>query len=104
MNRSYIWYEDHIKPYVNVKTGTPGSEYEKRILRLLDLIGQEERVAKTLEVFRNLQSYFSVELRLHYLLGNHDRLINATPAIRRKARELLGMPASDERSPYVHVL
>jgi UDP-2,3-diacylglucosamine pyrophosphatase LpxH len=100
LNRSYIWYEDHIKPYVNVKTVTPGSEYEKRILRLLDLIGQEERVAKTLEVFRNLQSYFSIELRLHYLLGNHDRLVNATPAIRRKARELLGMPAGDELLPH----
>jgi len=100
LNRSYIWYEDGIKPYVNVRVVTPGSEYEKKILYLLNLIGQEERVAETLEMFRKMQMFFPMPLRLHYLLGNHDRLVNSTPLIRRKARELLGMPLSDELFPH----
>lgn len=100
LNHSNIWYEDNIKPYVDLKVVTPGSEYEKKILRLLDLIGKEEKVAGSLAVFREFASYFDVEFHLHYVLGNHDRLVNATPAIRQKARELLGMPASDAPLPH----
>lgn len=100
LNRSNIWYEDSIKPYVNLKDIKAGSEHEKKILRLLDLIGKEEKVAGTLEIFRELPSYFAVDFRLHYILGNHDRLVNATPATRRKARKLLGMTASDEPLPH----
>jgi len=100
LNRSNIWYEDGIKPYVDLKEISSGSEHEKKILRLLDLIGKEEKVAGSLAVIRELPSYFDVDFHLHYLLGNHDRLVNATPAIRQKARELLGMPASD--APFPH--
>ena len=100
LNRSCIWYEDGIKPYVNLRVVTPRSEHEKKILHLLDLIGKEEKVAGSLEIFRELPSYFEVDFRLHYILGNHDRLVNATPAIRQKARELLGMPASDDPLPH----
>jgi len=100
MNHSNIWYEDVIKPYVNLSEIHPGSEHEKKILRLLDMIGDEGRVNGSLALIRDFQKYFDVELRLHYLLGNHDRLINATPATRAKARALLGMPASEEILPH----
>jgi hypothetical protein len=39
---------------------------------------------------------------LHFLPGNHDRLANLWPSVRRRVRELLSMPASDE--PFEHVL
>lgn len=100
LNHSNIWNEDDIKPYVNMNTISSGSEQEKKILRLLELIGKEERVAASLETIRSFQTYFDVELRLHYLLGNHDRLVNATPATRQKARELLGIPAEDAPLPH----
>lgn len=100
MNRSNIWYENGIKPYVHLKEIIPGSEHEKKILKLLDLIGDEERVAESLQLIRSFSTYFNVDFRLHYLLGNHDRLVNATPATRSKARALLGMPASDAILPH----
>ncbi|NMC45591.1 MAG: hypothetical protein GYA52_02045 [Chloroflexi bacterium] len=100
MNHSNIWYEDGIKPYVDLAEIQPGSEHEAKILRLLDLIGVEERVAGSLAVIRDFQSYFNVELHLHYLLGNHDRLVNATPATRAKARSLLCMPGGGEPLPH----
>jgi len=102
LNHSNIWYEDGTKPYVNLAEIQPGSEHEKKILRLLDLIGEEERVAGSLAVIRDFQNYFNVELCLHYLLGNHDRLVNATPATRAKARALLGMPESEELLPHTY--
>lgn len=102
LNHSNIWYEDHIKPYVDLAYIQPGSEHEAKILRLLDLIGEEGRVSGSLALIRSFQNYFDVELRLHYLLGNHDRLVNATPATRAKARALLGMPASDELLPHTY--
>jgi UDP-2,3-diacylglucosamine pyrophosphatase LpxH len=39
-------------------------------------------------------------VNVHYIPGNHDRLVNAWPSVRRRVRELLSMPASDERFPH----
>lgn len=39
---------------------------------------------------------FPVEPERVYVPGNHDRLCNLYPSLRRRARDLLGMPASDE--------
>jgi len=100
LNHSNIWYENGVKPYINAKEITPGSEHEKKILRLLDLIGEEEKVAASLAVIRDFSTYFSTDFHLHYLLGNHDRLVNATPATRAKARALLGLPGSDAPLPH----
>lgn len=38
----------------------------------------------------------TIPVKIHYIPGNHDRLANATPAIRQKVRELLGVEADDE--------
>lgn len=40
-------------------------------------------------------------VRVHYLPGNHDRLANAWPSVRRRVRELLAMPPSGEPFPHV---
>lgn len=100
LNHSNIWYEDNIKPYIDINRITAGSEHEKKILRLLDGIGKEEKVAASLEIIRDFPTYFNTSFHLHYLLGNHDRLVNATPATRAKARALLGMPAGSSPLPH----
>ena len=37
---------------------------------------------------------------VHYIPGNHDRLVNAWPSVRRRVREILSMPVSDEPFPH----
>jgi hypothetical protein len=36
-----------------------------------------------------------MEVRLHLILGNHDRLANATPSIRSTVRGMFGLPGGD---------
>lgn len=44
----------------------------------------------------------SVPVLVHYLPGNHDRLANATPNVRARVRQMLGMAPSS--APFPHVL
>lgn len=39
-------------------------------------------------------------VHVHYIPGNHDRLVNAWPSVRRRVREILCMPASDRPFPH----
>jgi UDP-2,3-diacylglucosamine pyrophosphatase LpxH len=44
---------------------------------------------------------FPVEPERIYVPGNHDRLCNLYPSLRRRARSALGMPPGDEPFPWV---
>jgi UDP-2,3-diacylglucosamine pyrophosphatase LpxH len=63
-------------------------------------------VANNRETFQILagslqdQFGFPVEPRRVYVPGNHDRLCNLYPSLRRKVRATLGLPASDEPFPH----
>ncbi|NSW52041.1 MAG: metallophosphoesterase [Anaerolineae bacterium] len=103
INRSALWLEGNQRPYVANQQVEPGSPVENAILRILDAIAVEKRVKTTLSMFHNLSKIFSVPVTVHYILGNHDRLVNATPATRARARELLGLGNSPEIFPH-HVL
>lgn len=39
-------------------------------------------------------------VQVHYIPGNHDRLVNAWPSVRRRVREILCMSASDRPFPH----
>jgi len=41
-------------------------------------------------------------VKVHYIPGNHDRLINAWPSVRRRVREILAMDPSD--APFPHTV
>jgi UDP-2,3-diacylglucosamine pyrophosphatase LpxH len=45
-----------------------------------------------------------VQVRAHYLPGNHDRLVNAWPSIRERVRSLLAIDAEDPGAPFPHRL
>jgi UDP-2,3-diacylglucosamine pyrophosphatase LpxH len=120
INRTVLWFmgEEQIRPYIDA--GAVSGAVEERIIQILRAIAQEPKVAATLAAFRLLangryQSYgnglpasigpvpgdslagerdFPVPVTLHYIPGNHDRLANASPAIRRTVRELVGLPNS----------
>ncbi len=102
MYRTHLWYENGTRPYMALSEIRPGSDTEKLTLRILDAISEEEDVGETLAAFRQLPSKFGVDFTLHYLIGNHDRLLNATPATRLRTRQLLGMPESDAPFPYTY--
>ena len=91
LSRSAIWLEGDCRPYINNDEVLPGSETEKTILKIIEAIASENRVSQTLQILREIQKYFEIEVHLTYILGNHDRLANATPEIRIKVRELFGL-------------
>lgn len=99
ITRSQIWLDGEDRPYVDNNDIQPGSDLERTILRIVETISIEDRVSETLEIFRNIQNYIDVDVRLHFMPGNHDRLVNATPATRRVVREILGIPGGSEPFP-----
>ncbi|HCU57469.1 MAG TPA: hypothetical protein DF984_04470 [Anaerolineaceae bacterium] len=95
LSRSAFWFESGERPYQDNEAIEPGSLTEATILKIIDAITREEKVAETLALFRQIKGLFAVDVELHYILGNHDRLINATPQIRSRVRELFGLPGGD---------
>jgi UDP-2,3-diacylglucosamine pyrophosphatase LpxH len=95
ISRSGLWLEGDLRPYMNNQEILTGSKAEAMILRILNAIASEGQVRETLGLFRDIQSSFDVNVNLHYLLGNHDRLVNATPAIRQKVRDMFGLPGGE---------
>jgi UDP-2,3-diacylglucosamine pyrophosphatase LpxH len=104
ISRSAIWLQGEERPYIDNDDVVSGSETEKVILRIIDAIAQEEFVEETLALFRDVEQCFDCSIQIEYTLGNHDRLINSTPAIRTRIRELLGLPGGDEPFKYYLVL
>jgi len=95
ISRSAFWLDGDERPYQDNHMISPGSSTEAVILKIIEKIANEERVTETLALFKDIQSFFNVDVQLHYILGNHDRLVNATPMIRTKTRNLFGLPGGD---------
>ena len=114
INRTAMWFDKehnptNERPYVAatldaVKADSP---LEKLVIRIIDAIADDVMVAETLQVFQALANgcyldendkpqEFPVSVTLHHILGNHDRMGNATPAIRNAIRKHLGLPVSDD--------
>jgi UDP-2,3-diacylglucosamine pyrophosphatase LpxH len=112
-SRTVRWFEDDLRPYVSLDEISP--ELERKILVILEATAAEPPVAKTLELFRDLsagkyKSYdessrewklqeFPCATKITCLSGNHDRLANASPAVRGRINEFIGRNA-DERFPH----
>jgi UDP-2,3-diacylglucosamine pyrophosphatase LpxH len=121
LHRTQLWFKggDGLWPYVNSNELLTNGPLEKKVLGILDAIASEPDVSRSLAAFRRLaggsyiadpdnpargESKFpdSLKVTLHYIPGNHDRLVDATPAIRAKVRGLLGLPAAED--PFHHQL
>src|SRR5581483_7548850 len=106
-NRTTFWFEDELRPYVPLsKIRGP---LEQKILRILEAIAKEPPVKDALEVFQLLsegryrtpstsggkeRDFPADNIEIHYMPGNHDRVSNATPAVRSRIRQLLGLKGS----------
>lgn len=100
LTRSELWLRDGLRPYIHNNEVLEGSLVEERILKILDAINADERVSETLEIFRNLENLFQIPVKLHYLPGNHDRMVNASPKIRQRVQKFLGLPSNN--SPFMN--
>jgi hypothetical protein len=95
ISRSALWLEGSDRPYIDNDAVNPGSEAEATILKILSEIADNKQVAETLELFKNIHQYFDMPVKLRLILGNHDRLANATPLIRETVRALFGLQGGD---------
>ena len=114
LHRTQLWFSGGIsadtRPFVDNSTVLPGSTLETALLGILDSISSEQDVGESLAIFRNLADAkvrngdelvdIGIPVALHYLPGNHDRLVNATPALRSKVRSLLNVPGNSELFPH----
>ena len=112
-SRTVIWFEDEIRPYLSLQEVSP--QLEQKILRILEAIAGEPAVKKTLDLFRELsagkylaydhaaqqwiQQDFPCATKITCLAGNHDRLANSSPAVRRRINELIGAQGN---APFSH--
>jgi len=104
ISRSSIWLEGEFRPYINNGNVSSGSDEEKIILKIIEAIAEEGNVAETLTLFRNIQQFFDVETKLHLILGNHDRLANATPKIRAEVRKIFGLNGGPARIDNIMII
>ncbi|HVH89211.1 MAG TPA: metallophosphoesterase family protein [Terriglobales bacterium] len=112
-NRTTLWFRDDVRPYAALNETSP--ELEEKLLGILNAIAAEPPVARTLELFRDLASgkyssgnprsgdvavqEFPCPVKITCLAGNHDRVANASPAIRNRIGELIGVDIS---APFPH--
>jgi len=112
-NRTTLWFGDELRPYAALTETSP--ELALKLIRILNAIAAEPPVARTLGLFRDLASgkyragnprsddatmeEFPCPVTITFIAGNHDRVANASPAIRERIAELIGADAS---KPFPH--
>ncbi len=103
LHRTGLWFTENpadLRPYASNDQVPP--DLQSMILRIVRGITNEDHIKDVLPVFRLLatgrylnskgeEQPFPVPVELHYLPGNHDRLVNATPATRQAIREAFGL-------------
>ncbi len=104
ITRSPLWHEGALRPYLHNDEIVPGSHAEQELLRVIEAINGDYRVEETLSIFRRLGTYFQKPVRIHYVPGNHDRLANASMAVRKRIQELLGLESDGKlfENQYLH--
>ncbi|HEX6387583.1 MAG TPA: metallophosphoesterase [Anaerolineae bacterium] len=116
LHRTALWFQNNskqVRPYVSADQ--VDADLEAKVLEILHAINEPAGpVRPILEALQrlvqqsiyvdtfNVERSFPVPVELHFIPGNHDRLVNATPAIRRTVRQFLGLP--DSAAPFRHVL
>jgi len=112
-SRTTLWFSDKLRPYVSLEK--VNEQLEQKALGILEATAKEPSVKEALEVFHLLakgryriaetadseeRDFPADRIEIFYFPGNHDRLSNATPAIRKRVRELLGLNGSAEFPHY----
>jgi UDP-2,3-diacylglucosamine pyrophosphatase LpxH len=118
-HRTGLWFHDptkDVRPYIS--TTEVDADLEARLLTILGAINRENsppwKVMQTFRLLADEGKYLDQDghrrkfpvpvanVRLYYIPGNHDRMANATPAIRATIRDLLCLSPGD--APFPHAL
>ncbi len=116
LHRTAMWFTDNPtgeRPYLPAAPDAVNDKLEALLLRIIEEIASNPKVSESLAQFRlwadgryqdgnGNEQAFTVPVTLHHILGNHDRMGNATPAIRASIRRHLGLPNSSK--PFERVL
>ncbi|MEL7626062.1 MAG: metallophosphoesterase [Anaerolineaceae bacterium] len=103
ITRSALWLDGPLRPYLHNNEVTPGSQAETEVLRVLDAICSDSRVDASLSVFRGLSALYQKPVNIHFVPGNHDRLTNASQAVRQRVQSLLGLEPDSSVFANQHV-
>lgn len=116
INRTGLWYDPianptSTRPYVPADD-TISPELEDTLITIIDAIAREEHVRDVMVIFREFANGDyrddngelrpfpnNIPVRLHYIPGNHDRMARATPRVRRRIRDHLGLPGGGDPFP-----
>jgi UDP-2,3-diacylglucosamine pyrophosphatase LpxH len=114
LNRTALWFSDELRPYCDLEAVS--SPLETKVMGILNATVAEPSVNGALQSFQLLargrylvqsgaggpeeRDFPADHIAIHYVPGNHDRLVNATPQLRQRVRELLGTSGT-ERFPHV---
>ena len=82
ITRSALWHQDHLKPYLHNDEILEGSDAEKRVLEVIDSIARMNALKPRLMSLL-VYDYFQLPVYIHFVPGNHDRLANSSPNIRK---------------------
>jgi UDP-2,3-diacylglucosamine pyrophosphatase LpxH len=104
INRSDLWFESGLRPYHD---GLPPPELEDVVHRIFDRIIEDNLAFfQTLADFvlhkrftyqgKDRQIAQGIALKVRFMPGNHDRLLNAWPSLRARVRTLLNVAGADE--------
>lgn len=99
LHRTPMWFmspDPHVRPYA--EDPRPDVDLRRKILAILKAIRQEN-----LDFFCAVNSFASTtrignrpcKVHVHYVPGNHDRLANAWPVVRKEVRQMLGITPAD---------
>lgn len=112
-SRTTLWFSDELRPYVSL--AEVDQQLEQKALRILEATAKEPPVKEALEVFQLLakgryrtnqgdkseeRDFPADRTEIVFFPGNHDRLSNATPALRKRVRELAGLQGKAEFPRY----
>lgn len=102
LNRSQIWFQeknDTIRPYGEDTPSSWGSIAGKI---LNDIITSNQNTFDIFKKQTEITLTNSKKVSFSYIPGNHDRIINLYPPLRKKVRDLLGLGGNSD--PFYHVI
>lgn len=88
--RSPTWFDEKVRPYDD-----PGTDLERRVEKIVDSVLAREEAFFT-AIRKRVETG---ELAIHYILGNHDRLLRFAPRARRAIWKALSGRDEDVEFP-----
>lgn len=97
LHRAPAWFfgpDNHVRPTDAIGEDVPDNPLRRKVSEILTQLETDEdhrQLWKAIRRFASNRPNRRLQVRVHYLPGNHDRLANAWPTVRQQVRRMLGM-------------